>query len=67
MLNVKAENADWLGNLIISWILMIIGGLLYPFGWLFVLVGQPTWWFDTVYGLELLPPGVTFADNTFDS
>ena len=64
---VKAEDADWLGNLIMWFILQIIGGICYPFGLLFVLVGSPTWWYDTVTGLELLPPGVTFYSNTFDS
>ena len=53
------EDANWLGNLINWFLFQFIAGLLAPFGMLFVLFGDPTWWFVTVTGLELLPPGAT--------
>ena len=62
-----AEGSDWIGNLI-NWLLFyIIGGVLVPFGFLFVLLGEPTWYYDTVTGLNLLPPAFTSYQLTFDS
>ena len=62
-----AEEADWIGNLINWFVFYIIGGFLVPFGFLFVLIGQPTWYYDNVVALNLMPPAVTSYKLTFDS
>lgn len=62
-----AEEADWIGNLINWFIFYFIGGIASFFGFLFVLIGQPTWFYDTMTGLELLPPAVSAIKMTFDS
>ena len=66
-MRVQAEDANWLGNLINWLIFQVIGGFLVIFGLLFVLFGTPDWWYETVTGLELLPPAATFYTNQFDA
>ena len=56
---VQAEEANWLGNLINWFIFQIVGAIAYPIGLLLVLLGQPTWFYDTMIGLNLLPGAVT--------
>ena len=36
------------------------------FGFLFVLIGQPTWFYDTMTGLNLFPEEYTAYSRTFD-
>ena len=62
-----AEEADWIGNLINWFIFYVFAGIFAYIGFLFVLIGQPTWWYDTVTGMDLLPPAVTAYKLTFDS
>ena len=56
---------DWLGNLLMAWIVSIIGGIISPIGWLMVLFGTPEWWYETVVGFEMFPPEFTDYDDTF--
>ena len=60
------NNNDWFGNFIMNYIQIIIGGILAaPFLWgfsintIFVLIGQPTFWYDTVSSFGLNAPEAT--------
>ena len=67
-MKVQEEDAPWLGNLINWWIFQIfgyIGG--YYFGWIFVILGAPTWFYDFMTGLNLLPAGVTAWDTVMNA
>ena len=59
MVLVQAEDADWFGNLINWFIFNIIAYICYPFGLLFVLFGDPAWWYELMVGFELTPPAAT--------
>ena len=64
---VQAEEANWLGNLINWLIFQFVGYIVAFFGWLFVLIGEPTFFYKTMIDLNLLPPGVSAYSSTFDS
>ena len=67
MLLVQQSDESWLGNLI-NWVIFeFIGYIAAFFGFLFVLIGQNTWFYDTMIGLELLPSEVTAYSKTFDA
>ena len=56
---VQAESANWLGNLFNWFFFTIFAGIATYFGWIFVFLGAPTWFYDFVTGLNLLPPAAT--------
>ena len=56
---VQAEDANWFGNLWNYFFFAIFAGIAMYFGWIFVILGAPTWYYDFVTGLNLLPPAAT--------
>ena len=64
---MAVENTnDWFGNFIMNYIQIIIGSILatpFLFGLsintIFVLIGQPTFWYDTVSSFGMNAPMAT--------
>ena len=63
----SSTDGDWLGNLINWLIFYIAGAIMYPFGLLFVLLGAPNFYYETMTGLALFPPEATAYSSTFDA
>ena len=55
--------ADWFGNLINTWIFLIIAYFVYIIGWWMYLLGNIDFALDTMLGLEMTPPAVTTLGN----
>ena len=51
--------ADWVGNLINWSLFTIIGSIVMFFGMILALLGQWTWAYDTLVGLNWTPPAAT--------
>ena len=65
---VQQASADmWIPNLINWFVFYIIAYILAFFGFFFVLIGQPTWFYDQAVALNLLPEEFTDYDKVFDS
>ena len=52
---VQQSEDNWFGNLINWFIFEAIGYIAAFIGFLFVLIGQPTWFYDLMVGLEMYP------------
>ena len=61
------ENSnDWFGNLIMTYIYVLLGYILMPIGALLVLFGSPTFWLDTMDGFGFLPADATSGSIVFN-
>ena len=61
------ENSnDWFGNFIKNYIQLYIGGLVMYVGWLFVLLGDPSWALNTITSFKLYPPEATSWETQFN-
>ena len=59
-MRVEDEEANWFGNLFNWWIFQLIGYIFgYYFGFITVILGAPTWYYDTMTSLALTPPGAS--------
>ncbi len=50
------EDGDWFSNLFNAILMYILGGFFAFIGWFMVLLGEPTFFYDTMIGLNLMPP-----------
>ena len=59
------ENSnDWFGNLLMTWVNNVLGAILFqlgpiPLNLIMVLIGQPSFWYDTITSFDFLPKDVT--------
>ena len=65
--SMDSGDADWFGNLINWFFLNMIMGICAPFGFLFVLFGDPQWYYMTITGLDMFPPLATDYALSFDA
>ena len=57
---------NWFGNLFNWLVFQFLGGLLLQFAWIFLILGQPNWFYDTMISRDLLPSEVKSYDVFFD-
>ena len=60
------SNENWLGNLINWLIFQVIGGILMYVAWIFVLLGDPQFFYNFMIELKMLPSEVKSYDVVFD-
>ena len=63
---VQAEDANWLGNLFNWFFFSIFAYIAAMFGWIFVILGAPSWFYDFTTGLNMIPPAATAYTTTFN-